>query len=287
MSAPQQPLYTFGGGAGPVMHLALANGFPPGSYAPLLTPFTERCRVVSLPPRGMWPGIGAPPTIPGTWRELADDLLAGMQHYDLRDVIAVGHSFGGVASLLAVLADPARFRALILLDPTILSPTLMDAMRQMRASGETLRLPLVDGALNRRMRFADLEEAFAYWRGKPLFRDWSDEALWHYTRAMTRPDDDDGSLVLSWVREWEAYYDLSFYTDTWHDLPGLAGLLPTLIIGAAKSDAFPAESAAHARALLPQAEHVTIPGYGHLFPQAAPDATRQIMHDWLTRHALI
>jgi pimeloyl-ACP methyl ester carboxylesterase len=35
--------------------------------------------------------------------------------------------------------------------------------------------------------------------------------------------------------------------------------------------------------MLPAATHVTLPGYGHLFPQAAPDATRQIIEEWLTK----
>lgn len=42
------PLYHLGGQGTP-LHLAVANGFPPAVYQPLLTPFTEMYRVVSLP----------------------------------------------------------------------------------------------------------------------------------------------------------------------------------------------------------------------------------------------
>lgn len=278
---PTIPLHDFGG-TGPVLHLALANGFPPGSYTPLLDPFTTDYRVVSLPPRALWPQIGPPPEA-DSWRTLADDLLTGMDQHDLRDVIAVGHSFGGVASMLAAIADPGRFRALILLDPTILPPDTMASIDQMRQQDQMIRLPLVYGALNRRAEFADAADAFAYWRDKPLFQDWSDDALWHYTRAMTRPADDGTGVTLTWPRTWEAHYYRTIYTKSWADLPRLAGLLPTLIVAGEQSDAFPPESAARARDLLPAATHVALPGYGHLFPHAAPDQTRDIIANWLAR----
>jgi pimeloyl-ACP methyl ester carboxylesterase len=273
-----QPIYEYGG-AGTVIHMALANGFPPQTYKPLLDPLTAHYRVVSLPPRALWPGIGAPPEQVGTWRELADDLVAGIRHYGLKDVIAIGHSFGGIASLLAVLQAPELFRGLCLLDPTILAPQMMDAVKALRQQGKPPRIPLVDGALNRRSQFASHEEAFAYWRGKPLFQDWSDEALWLYTDSMTRPAET--GFQLTWPPVWEAYYYMSLYPYIWDDLPRLNGLLPVLVVQGEKTDAFAAELAEKVREILPGAAHVTLPRYGHLFPQAAPDATRRVIEDWL------
>jgi hypothetical protein len=43
-------------GAGPVVHLAHANGFPPGSYHLLADALIERYRVIALPSRALWPG---------------------------------------------------------------------------------------------------------------------------------------------------------------------------------------------------------------------------------------
>ncbi len=275
-----QPIYEYGG-AGTVINMALANGFPPQTYKPLLDPLTAHYRVISLPPRALWSGIGAPPEQVGTWQELADDIVAGIRHYGLKDVIAVGHSFGGIASFLAVLQAPELFRGLCLLDPTILAPKMMDAVKELRKQGTPPRIPLVDGALNRRSRFANRDAAFAYWRGKPLFQDWSDEALWLYTDSMTEPADDGDGLQLSWSPVWEAYYYMALYPYTWEDLPRLNGLLPVLVVQGEKTDTFVSDSAEKVRGLLPAATHVTIPGYGHLFPQAAPDATRQIIENWL------
>jgi pimeloyl-ACP methyl ester carboxylesterase len=275
----QQPIHEYGG-SGPVMHMALANGFPPQTYTPLLAPFTRRYRVTCLPPRALWPGIGLPPDTPGSWRDLADDLLAGMRHYDLSGVTAVGHSFGAIATLLAALADPGRFRALVLLDPTLLPPDTMAMLAAAHAQGLMPRFPLVEQARVRRHRFESAQAAFDYWRAKPLFQDWTDEALWLYTHSMTRPADDGDGLALTWPREWEAHYFMSVYTAIWDDLPRLNGLLPVLVIGGETTDTFVAESVAKARELLPAATFASVPG-GHLFPHTAPVATRSLMEGWL------
>jgi pimeloyl-ACP methyl ester carboxylesterase len=91
-----QPLIELGG-RGALVHVAPANGFPPHSYRPAVEPLLPDHRVVSLPPRALWPEAGAPPAAPGSWTTLADDLLAGIRAHDLPPLIAVGHSFGGIA----------------------------------------------------------------------------------------------------------------------------------------------------------------------------------------------
>src|SRR5258705_1942545 len=133
-----QPLIELGGDrTNPaVIHLAPANGFVPQTYLPLLRPFMDTYRVVSLPPRALW-GDGQPPPVAAAtdWTELADDLQAGMAQFALENVIAIGHSFGGIASILAALQEPQRFRALILLDPTILNTQVIEMMKIARRDG--------------------------------------------------------------------------------------------------------------------------------------------------------
>lgn len=279
-----QPLYDFGG-SGPVMHLALANGFPPLTYAPLMQPFTERYQVVSLPPRPLWSQPPAPDSAP-TWDTLANDLLAGFDAYGLDSVIGVGHSFGGIATLMAAIAKPERFRALVLLDPTMLPPHIMQMIDDARAAGQDHRMPMVEGALRRRNRFASRDEAFAYWREKPLFSDWSDDALWLYVESLTRPAVDGDGLELSWSPEWEAHYYRTIDTRIWAELPRLSPVLPVLAIRGTTTNTFMAESADAFRAALPHATLIEIEGHGHLFPQSTPSQTHSIMHEWLAANSL-
>lgn len=277
------PLVEFGG-SGPLIHLALANGFPPEAYRPLLEPLTERYRVVCLPPRPLWNPPPAPDGLT-SWRELAADLLDGLRAHNLEDVIAVGHSMGGVHSLLAVLAEPRRFRALILLDPTILPPLPLAAIRLLQALGMGSRFPLVRGALRRRAYFESVEEAFAYWRAKPLFHDWSDEVLRFYAEGLTRPAPN-GGVMLRWSPQWEARAYQTILTDVWRDVPRLRGLLPTLIVRGERTDTFVAASKRRARRLLPEATFVTLEGHGHLFPMSAPQETRRIIEAWLKERGI-
>jgi pimeloyl-ACP methyl ester carboxylesterase len=267
------------GGSGPLVHLSPANGFPPETYLPALRPLLAGHRIVSLPPRALWPDAGAPPGTPGTWDSLADDLLEGIRRHALPPLIAVGHSFGAVVSMLAAIKDPEHFLGLALLDPTILPPRVMEQIREQRRKGETFR-PLAAGARKRRSRFGSEAEAFAYWRDKPLFADWPDDAVRRYTRSMLEPGAA-GDLVLRWPGTWEAHYYESFYTESWEAVDRLDRSLPVLIVGGSESDTLLPEASALLLEKLPQARHVTIPGYGHLFPQAAPEPTGNVLLDWV------
>ncbi|MCE2488952.1 MAG: alpha/beta hydrolase [Anaerolineae bacterium] len=276
------PLELAGGGASsPPLLLAPANGFPPRCYDPLLTPLARDWRLLSLPPRAMWPDSGPAPTTPGSWDSLADDLLAGMAQHDLQRVVALGHSLGAVVLLQAALREPQRFRALALLDPAILTEERLQLLRGLRARGELDQMPLAQGALERQHRFASQEAAFRYWRPKPLFADWSDAALWAYTRSMTRPARDGAGLELSWRRDWEAWYYTSVELEPWRALARLEGQMPTLLLQGAATETFPGDSLERARALLPSGSAASIPACGHLFPLSHAKATRPILKAWL------
>ncbi len=270
------PVYDFGG-SGPLMHFAPANGFGPATYSPLFNQFTAQYHVLSLLPRAFWGG--EPPQELRSWKdELAVDLLQGLREQQLTDVIAVGHSFGAIASLLAVIEEPQRFKALVLLDPTIFAPQLAKLLRQTQIDHTSEQIPLVSRALKRQRNFDNEDSAFAYFRDKTLFRDWSDEMLRAYVHGGTTAADD--GITLSWTPEWEAYYFSTGYTDIWDDLPALRKLLPTLIVRGSESDTYIAESNESVKAILPEATHIEVKG-GHLFPQSNPDATVQVITEWL------
>jgi pimeloyl-ACP methyl ester carboxylesterase len=277
------PIYDFGG-SGPLIHLAVANGFPPQTYIPLVRPLLARYHVVSLPPRALWPGAVPPETV-GTWRLVADDLLAGIRQHDLRNIIAIGHSFGGVATALAAIDEPARFRALALLDPTIMPPDIMNLLKAARDSGQPWEGPLVEGALRRRRQFESIEEAYGYFKEKPLFGNWPDETVRLYTESMMRPTPDGDGMELAWSPEWEVYYYRCFYPYTWDDAPKLRGLLPILAIRGGDTDSFPEPAAALLRRALPGMAYAEVAGRGHLFPLSAPLETGSIILRWLaSRH---
>ena len=270
------------GGTGPMINIAPANGITPQTYLPMLQPLSAAYHFIALPPRALWGNQLVPETL-GTWEtDYARDMLDGLRVHNLTGVIGFGHSFGGIATALAALEEPARFRALILLDPTILTPQILETLKLMRDSGTIGEdFPLAARALKRQRWFASREDAYAYFRPRGIFKDWDEAALQAYVEYGLIPDGD--GVALAWSPEWEAYYFKTGYTGTWELLSRLDGLVPTLILRGADSDTYVAESAAEVRTLLPRATHIDILGHGHLFPQSAPSEAGRIIADWLSR----
>lgn len=279
-----QTLVELGGPAdGPILHLAPANGFVPQTYIPLLRPFMQTYRVVSLPPRALWTQDAPPEVTPERdWGEVADDLLAGIEQYGLRDILAVGHSFGCVATMLSAMQKPDYFKAFIMLDPTIFPQAEIEAMRSARAKGEGSAHPLAQGAKRRRRQFESKAAAYERFSGRSVFKAWPDETVRLYVEHGLVPDAS-GGVTLAWPPEWEAYYFSTCYTDQWERLPELRGLLPLLIASGGTSDIFTDECVQRAQTILPDATLTVVPGHGHLFPQEVPEETAGIMREWLTK----
>ena len=278
-----QPLIELGGQSdSPIVHMAIANGFPPETYMPMLRPLMQTYRTVCLPPRALW-GDEKPPTKYQDWWHVADDILDGLDTHNMQDIIAVGHSFGAIGSLLAVIKEPQRFKALILLDPTILMSNILDMIRQAWEQGIIDQMPLVQGAKRRRRVFDSIGDAFERFRGKRLFEQWSDETLKLYVEHGTQPLPDGTGIELSWSAEWEAFYFSTVQQTIWDDLPKLDGLVPTLILRGGATDTFVPESVERVKQLVPSATYQDIAGHGHLFPQSAPQMSSNAIQGWLNQ----
>ena len=279
------PLIELAGGlaGAPLLHLAPANGFPPKTYLPLLRKLGPY-RAVCLPPRALW-GDQAPPSEYRDWRADADDLLAGFAAFDLREVVALGHSLGGLVSMLALLKAPERFKALIMLDPPILPRDLLEEIGRAWAGGYVRDLPLVKAALRRRQIFASREDAFERFRQKPLFADWSDESLRLYVQhGLKRAAS--GQFELVWSTAWEAHYFSTVYLKIWETLPRLTGSPPALIVRGGESDTLGAGAFKRVQSLALALDGIEMARRGHLFPLAAPEQTAQLIMDWLRSNGL-
>jgi len=263
------------GGEGPLVHLAHANGFPPGTYRPLARTLTDHYRVLALPARPLWPG--SRPECFSTWHQLADDLIQALDDRGLTSILAVGHSMGGVATLWAAVARPELFRAVTLVDPVILPPGRLWVLRALRRLGDRWHHPLVRGALRRRRVWPSRLACYESYRDKPFFARWPDESLWAYVEAGTR-DLDDGRVALAYPPAWEARIFETIPTDVWQAVPDLR--VPTLILRGELSDTFLPASQARMARLLPHARFAVVPGAGHLAPMERPAVLGAMIRDF-------
>ncbi len=275
MPEPVLSFHDFGGD-GPILHIAHANGFPPGTYRPLAATLTDRYHVIGVPARPLWPG-SSPEEI-ADWRPLGHDLVRQLDGLGLRGIIGVGHSMGGVMTLWAAVDRPDLFRAVVLIDPVILPPQWLLLARLLRWFGVEPRPSLVRGALHRRRTWPGREECFAYFRTKPFFARWPDESLWAYVEAGTRPRPD-GGVELVYPPEWEARIFSTIPTDIWRDVPRLR--LPTLIIRGEHSGTFFPPALRRMERVLPHARSVVIPDAGHMVPLERPAEVGAAIREFL------
>lgn len=264
------------GGDGPTVHLAHANGFPPGTYRLLAGTLTDRYHVVGLPSRPLWPG-SRPESAPD-WHPLADDLVQGLDGLGLKGGIGVGHSIGGVLTMWAAIQRPDLFRAVVLIDPVILPPAWLWALQLMRRLGLWQRQPLVQGALRRRRTWPSRRACYEHYKRKPLFTTWPDASLRAYVEAGTR-ERPDGHVELTYPPEWEAHIFATTPTDVWRTVPQLQ--TPVLVIRGEHTNTFRPQSQARMERLVPQARFVVIPGAGHMVPLERPLETGAAIRDWI------
>jgi pimeloyl-ACP methyl ester carboxylesterase len=69
------------------------------------------------------------------WKTFAADVNALVEKLDLRDYVLVGHSMGGMVSLVHAAAHPGRIGRLVIVDSVMLMP--MERINRMNAFGQT------------------------------------------------------------------------------------------------------------------------------------------------------
>ncbi|HFQ93005.1 MAG TPA: alpha/beta hydrolase [Anaerolineae bacterium] len=264
------------GGEGPLLHFAHANAYPPRCYQYFLSLLTPHFHVVAIGQRPLWPY--ADPAELTDWRLLSEDMIRLFDEQGWRDVIGVGHSLGAVATMRTAVTRPDLFRALVLVEPVFLLPTLLE----MAAAhpDAAYQMPLVQSALRRRNQFESREYAFDRWRRKPVFARWPDESLWDYVNCALIPNAENGGFRLAYPREWEARIYALPPQWVWDVLPQVTQ--PTLGIRGAETDTIAPEAWRLWQEKQPQAEFVEIAGAGHMLLMERPSAAAQTILDYLT-----
>ncbi|WP_223637433.1 alpha/beta fold hydrolase [Corallococcus sp. EGB] len=258
------------GGSGPLLHFACANGFPPETYRKLFTRLATRYHVVSLRTRPLMPEED--PKALTTWKQLGEDLARELKARGRSGVLGVGHSVGGTSTLMAAAANPGLFRAVVALDPVLVTGSRLWALRLMKLLGRMDRAPMVRGALRRRDRWTTREEAATAYRQRKLFRDWDADCFNDYITHGLVPTEQ-GDFRLRFPREWEARIFETFPSDPWSLIR--ANATPTLVLRGERSDTLLPDALARAEREMKRARVDTLPLASHLFPMEMPRETAE------------
>lgn len=159
-----------------LIHFAHGNGFPALCYKQLLNRLEVRFDI-SFVDR-----IGHDPAYPVTenWHNLVSEVIASVQTKAQQPVIALGHSLGGVLSLLAAIERPDLFKAVILLDSPLIGPFKSSMVRLAKALGIIDRVTPAYRTKGRRAYWQNHDQLLRYLRTRDLFKTFTDECLDDY-----------------------------------------------------------------------------------------------------------
>lgn len=249
-----------------ILHFSHANGFPAACYRKMFSHLERDFEI------GFVNTIGHDPRFPVTdgWPHLVEELIERLKAYR-QPVLGVGHSLGGYLTVLAAIARPELFRAIIVLDSPIIGAWAGRAFGLVKRFGLVDRVTPAGSTRDRRSHWKSADEAFRHFRHRKTFRNFDPDCLRDYVTLGMVPAAHGVRLA----------FDPKIETRIYRTIPhGLVHELPRLetprgfICGRDSREMKRAGSAATRRFF----RVVRIAG-GHLFPFERPEAAAHAIRD--------
>ncbi|MFT5167072.1 MAG: pimeloyl-ACP methyl ester carboxylesterase [Saprospiraceae bacterium] len=258
------PFHHFGGN-GSIIHFAHANGYPPQAYQQFIQPFLKTHKVIASKFRPLW-GDQQPESLK-SWDELADDLIRFLDEQGLKNSIGIGHSLGGVTSIIAAIKRPDLFSKLILLDPVIFDNYLIRLSGLFPVSIRKKIIPIAKISAKRRDSWDSKEEVYQQWRSKKVFQKISDGVLKEFIEHAI-VSDGNGKVTLAYSKEWE--------TQVYSTAPFIFKQLlklktPMIVVKGANSDVITTQVWNDWQQGQPHNHFINFPDAGHLVPLEYPE----------------
>lgn len=257
------------GGSGPALIICHATGFNALAYQPMLPALTASFQVFGFDFRGHGAST-APDDDDYSWSNMADDLLAVVDHLGGNPILTFGHSMGATTIMLAEKQRPNTITAAWMFEPIVFPNNLAPRNSQM-----------AHRARKRRAVFESREQALTRYATRPPLGTWRADALAGYVTGGFR-DLADGSVHLACHPETEAAVFEGAKTYT-HEVNAFT---PPVVIasGMSTEDPGPGDWAPSIAAALPNAAHAHYDDLTHFGPFQAPDVIARDAVSFLTNH---
>ena len=252
----------------PTLVFAHANGFPAGTYRQLF----EARRAAGWQVHAL-PMFGHDPVYPvaSNWRRLRDQLIDFTGQHAPDGAWLVGHSLGGLLSLMAACKRPDLALGLVMLDAPVITGWRAHSLRVLKASALIQRVSPGKVSRNRRQLWPSRDAALAHFAAKSKFARWAPGVLVDYIDSGTEPADT--QVQLRFRREVE--------TQVYNTLPHhLGGLLrrhpprgPVALVAGTRSVEMRQGGLGPAHALA--GERLRWIEGSHLYPMEKPVATAE------------
>jgi pimeloyl-ACP methyl ester carboxylesterase len=249
-----------------------ANSFPAGVYRVLFEAWRNAGFEVHALPR-----YGHDPRFPVTsnWPHLRDELLAFIDAEVRQPAFLVGHSLGGMVSLLAASRRPQIASGIVLLDSPVIAGWRAHSLHMAKVTGLARRFSPGRIARTRRHEWPSREAVREHFARKAAFARWDPRVLDDYVANGFEPR---GS-------QWHLRFEREVETRIYETLPHhLASLLkthrlkcPVAYVGGERS-AEARQAGLEATRRLVRERFWIQPGT-HLFPMEYPQATSTAVLD--------
>lgn len=260
----------------PKLHFAHANSYPAGVYRQFFAPLSEHFDIQTLDMHGHNPRF---PVSDG-WKHLVDEYIHELTSRYHEPVILVGHSLGGMLSLLVAKQRPDLVRCVVMLDSPVVAGWRAWVWRLIKVTGSAYKVPPAKFAIRRRNVWPDAQAAYQHFAAKDLFAAWAPGVLQDYIDSGLKPHPE--GVQLRFTREQES----AIYSTLPHHLNRIVrGRFPVPIgfIGGTDSWETSQSGLHHTRAFV--GRHFRLLEGGHLFPMetplAAAEATLAMIADLL------
>ena len=224
--------------------------------------FTPDYHVYALDLRGHGDSAWADPQT-YSFETYAEDINAFLEKLDLSDVVLIGHSMGGMISLVHAATHPGRIRRLVIVDSTMLMP--MDRVSKMREfSSRPAR------------GYTTQDELIARYRLEPAESQLAAPEVIHRMATHSGRQDADG--------QWQHKADRRVYAN----FRQVAGVplwekvkVPALVIKGEHSKRFAPDVLAEIRAKAPQVQWAEVPASDHHITLENPQGFVDVVQKFL------
>lgn len=176
------------------------NSFPASTYRVMLDSLRARgYQVSAIEKYGHDPAYPVTDSWPHLVRQLADFAAQRQQEAGGQPLWLVGHSLGGILSLMCAARHPTLARGVLMLDSPLIAGWRAGAMGVVKRTALMKRLSPSQVSRRRRDQWESREAVFEHFRGKKMFAAWHEQVLHDYVDHGTF--DADGTWRLAFDRD--------------------------------------------------------------------------------------
>lgn len=162
------------------LHFAHANGFPAASYKKLFAALPANFSVLALDKFAHSPRF----PVSNNWRNQVDELIDFVECMSTDPVYAVGHSFGGVISYMAVCQRPDLFKGLVMLDPPVITGLSKVLFSLLKGTPLIDKMTPAGLSIRRCSSWPKGTDIVAYFKARALFKNMDHDCVQDYVNAV-------------------------------------------------------------------------------------------------------